>query len=401
MMSTTVWTHELRLNSLADTALKAAARFWFVVAVIGQWAFLFYIIAFYGPSTFTGNFQVWTRNTLLLKGYVAGDTAGNLAFAAHALLAAVIAFGGTIQLVPQIRARAISVHRWVGRVFFVTALGLSFSGLYMEWIRGARLNMVGALAISLNAVLIIAFVGLAWRAARSHEISAHRRWALRTYLVANAQWFTRVGVFAWIIANRGPAGIGANFDGPFIIFWGFGSYLLPLAMLEFYLRAMASSGPRRRLAVAGGLVVLTVLMGVGIFGVAMAAWLPAVKAAYDPRKSIVGPLSATIATGGIEQATEQYHDLKASASATYNFDEGQLNTLGYQLIRANKFKEAIRILQLNVETYSQSSNVYDSLAEAYMDGGDKPQAIANYRKSLQLNPKNGNAVQMLQKLNSP
>jgi Flp pilus assembly protein TadD len=75
--------------------------------------------------------------------------------------------------------------------------------------------------------------------------------------------------------------------------------------------------------------------------------------------------------------------------------------LGYQLIRTKQFKEAIRIFQLNVEAYQQSGNVYDSLGEAYMDDGDKPQAIANYHKSLQLNPKNSNAVKMLQKLNAP
>jgi Tfp pilus assembly protein PilF len=74
---------------------------------------------------------------------------------------------------------------------------------------------------------------------------------------------------------------------------------------------------------------------------------------------------------------------------------------GYQLIRSNKFKEAIAVLQLNVEAYPQSSNVYDSLAEAYMDDGDNSRSIANYRKSLQLNPKNGNAVKMLQKLDAP
>jgi predicted Zn-dependent protease len=92
--------------------------------------------------------------------------------------------------------------------------------------------------------------------------------------------------------------------------------------------------------------------------------------------------------------------LKAAGPTTYNFDESELNTLGYKLIRANKFKEAIRILQLNVESYPQSSNVYDSLGEAYMDDGNKLEAIANYQKSLQLNPKNGGAVQMLQRLNA-
>ena len=99
------------LQDFADTALKAAAGLWFLVAVIGQWAFLYFIVAFYGPSTLQGNFEAWSKNTFLFKGYIAGDTAGNLAFAAHVLLAAVIAFGGAIQLIPQIRTRAITVHR--------------------------------------------------------------------------------------------------------------------------------------------------------------------------------------------------------------------------------------------------------------------------------------------------
>jgi tetratricopeptide (TPR) repeat protein len=92
--------------------------------------------------------------------------------------------------------------------------------------------------------------------------------------------------------------------------------------------------------------------------------------------------------------------LKTAGLATYNFDESELNNLGYQLIRANKFKEAIRIFQMNVEAFPKSANTYDSLAEGYMDDGDKALAIANYQKSLELNPKNRNAVLMLQKLNS-
>jgi tetratricopeptide (TPR) repeat protein len=155
------------------------------------------------------------------------------------------------------------------------------------------------------------------------------------------------------------------------------------------------------MATAGMLFAVTLVMAAGLFAVATAIWLPQVKAAYDPRKSIAETLSATIASSGIDQAVRQYHDLKASATATYNFDEDQLNALGYQLIGSRKFKESIRILQLNVEAYPQSSNVYDSLGEAYMDDGNKPLAIANYRKSLELNPKNRGAVAMLQKLAAP
>jgi hypothetical protein len=81
--------------------------------------------------------------------------------------------------------------------------------------------------------------------------------------------------------NRGPVGIGRNFDGPFILFWSFGCYLVPLVVLELYLRAKQRPGPRRRIGMAGALVILTLFTGVGIFGVAMAQWLPSIKAAYD------------------------------------------------------------------------------------------------------------------------
>jgi hypothetical protein len=399
-MSTAASTPRPALDSVAERSLKAAAAFWFGMAVIGQWAFLLYLVAFYGPSTFSGDFQSWTRNTFPLKSYVAGDSAGNLAFATHALLAAVISLGGTIQLVPQIRKRAIAVHRWIGRLFLPTAFVLAVSGLYMIWVRNRSGASLGGVAVTLNAVLIIAFGGLAWRAARARDIAAHRRWALRTFLVANAQWFIRIGVFAWIIVNRGPVGIGSNFDGPVIRFASFGCYLVPLAVLELYLGAKRSRGPRRRLGMAGALVLLTLFMGTGIFGVAMAQWLPSVKAAHDPRRSIADTLAVTIASRGIDGAVRQYGELKRDAPTSYFFMERELNRLGRELLAAHKNVDAIRIFQLNVEAYPRSSGVYASLAEAYLQDGNRPEARANCQKALRLNPKNGRALAMLERLTS-
>ncbi len=176
---------------------------------------------------------------------------------------------------------------------------------------------------------------------------------------------------------------------------------MPLAVLEIYLRTQDRAGAAGRFAMAAGLFVLTLMLGAGIVAVTMAAFLPNIKRAYDSRTSIAETLSATIAAGGIDQAAKQYHEVKAAAPATYNFDEDELNALGYQLIQAHKVDQAIRIFQLNVEAYPRSGNTWDSLAEAYMDNGNKPQAIANYQRSLQLNPSNTNAVKMLQKLNAP
>lgn len=109
-------------------------------------------------------------------------------------------------------------------------------------------------------------------------------------------------------------------------------------------------------------------------------------------------LFKTISTEGLEAAVKQYYELKKNEPQAYEFAERFLNILGYNLINQGKLKEAIRVLQLNVEAYPQSSNVYDSLGEAYMLNGDKAPAIENYEKSLKLDPANTNAVEMLKKL---
>jgi len=396
-MSTAVWTPRLELDSAVDGALKAAARFWFVVAVIGQLLFAFATASFYGLTALRGDYHGWR----ISQGHVAGHTLGNAAVAVHLLSAVVIMLAGAVQLVPQVRSRFPVFHRWNGRMYLLAALGVSAAGVYMTW-RGSVGDVSQHIGGTVNAVLIWLFAGMALRYAMARDFKTHRRWALRLFLVVSAAWFFRIMFFLSLFVFKGPIGFDATtFRGPFITVMSFAQYLLPLGLLELYLRAQDRPGALRRLATAAVLFVVTVAMAVGIFAVTMAAWAPAVKAAFDSRKSIAETLSLTIASGGIDEAVKQYRDLKAAAPATYNFDEDELNGLGYRLIQGKKYKEAIRIFQLNSKAYPQSSNVYDSLGEAYMDDGDKPRAIANYQKSLALNPKNGNAVVMLQKLHEP
>lgn len=123
---------------------------------------------------------------------------------------------------------------------------------------------------------------------------------------------------------------------------------------------------------------------------------------YDPPKmSIVAKLEKTITEKGIDAGIAEYHDLKAKQAATYDFAEPELNNLGYALMRSGKVKEAVEIFKLNVEAYPQRSNTYDSLAEAYMNLNERELAIKNYKKSLELDPKNNNAVAMLKRLEKP
>jgi hypothetical protein len=93
---------------------------------------------------------------------------------------------------------------------------------------------------------------------------------------------------------------------------------------------------------------------------------------------------------GVEQALKQYE-------MGPQLNEDEMNRLGLRLLRTKKFNEGIRMLEVNATTFPKSANAWDSLAEAYMIGG-KELAISYYRKSLELNPNNPDAIEHLKKL---
>jgi len=116
------------------------------------------------------------------------------------------------------------------------------------------------------------------------------------------------------------------------------------------------------------------------------------------RKPIGSVLFQTIQQKGVEAAVKQYRELKATQRDAYDFDENEFIGLGYGLLRMKRIQDAIEIFKLSVEAYPLSYNTYDSLAEAYMDNGDKELAIRYYEKSVQINPHNTNGIEKLKQL---
>ncbi|CAN7388017.1 DUF2306 domain-containing protein [Pseudoduganella sp. LjRoot289] len=263
------------VRDAASAALNAAARTWFAVAVAGQLLFAYYVAAFYGGAAVQGNPARW--NDVAPHAYVAGETAGNLAFGFHVLAAALITVGGALQLVPQVRSRAPVFHRWNGRVYVLLAVLASLIGLVMVWGRGTVGGLTQHIGVSFNAVLILLCAVQAVRHARARELALHRRWALRLFLVVSGVWFFRVGLMFWLVVNQAPVGFDPKtFEGPFLSFLSFAQFLVPLAVLELYLRARDGGGALARAAMAAGLLALTAAMGTGIFAAALMMWLPRV-----------------------------------------------------------------------------------------------------------------------------
>lgn len=256
-----------------ETLLRRAGVAWFLVAAAGQGAFIWMIVAHYGRRTLAGDLAGWNDKPII-KGYVSGDHLGNLMFAVHVLLAAVVTLGGLLQLVPAVRRRAPALHRWNGRLFFVVAYAMALGGLWLTWVRHTYLSPISAVSVSINGALILITAAFAWRLAVARKFKPHRRWAMRAFLVVNGVWFLRVAIMAWVLMSGGGLGMNHTLSGPADIVLQFGSYLIPLAVLEVYFHAQRSVRPAVKYGAASLVVAMTIVTAGGVAGAVAFMWGP-------------------------------------------------------------------------------------------------------------------------------
>lgn len=248
--------------------LRRSATAWLLLAVLGQLVFAAYVTVFYGGAAASGDRTRWSE--VLPHGFRVDRLVDTLAVAAHVLPAVIVLVGGTLQLWPALRRRWPAAHRWLGRTYFAAVALVTAAGVFMTLRRGTpHAAAYGAL---LNAAVISVSAVLAVRHARARNFDAHRRWALRLYLAALGVWFFRIGLMAWLLINQGPVGFDPQtLRGPAITVLAYAQTLVPLGVLELYLRAR---GGRARHAAALGLIALTVLTALGSFAASRILWLP-------------------------------------------------------------------------------------------------------------------------------
>jgi len=115
-----------------------------------------------------------------------------------------------------------------------------------------------------------------------------------------------------------------------------------------------------------------------------------------PKKSVADAFRQTLTSFSLEKAVQQFQMLKTDKA--YVLNEGEMNALGYEFLAEGKKKEALAVFDLIVEAYPNSFNAYDSRGEAYMAIGDKIASIKDYKKSLELNPRNTGGIEKLKEL---
>lgn len=107
-------------------------------------------------------------------------------------------------------------------------------------------------------------------------------------------------------------------------------------------------------------------------------------------------LKITQNSGKIEQMKDQYAEYKTLANHQFAQKlENELNTFGYELISHERYQDAIQLFELAISHYPHSGNLYDSLGETYLLNGDTTNAVLNYQKSIELDPKNTHAIKVL------
>jgi C-terminal processing protease CtpA/Prc len=104
----------------------------------------------------------------------------------------------------------------------------------------------------------------------------------------------------------------------------------------------------------------------------------------------------------VEERIALYYQLKEDTTALYDFsNETELTLYGYSFLWENNLIDAIAIFKLIITEFPNSANAYDSMGEAYLQAKDSTKALQFYEKSLQMNPDNFYAEDVIQKVKFP
>ena len=127
--------------------------------------------------------------------------------------------------------------------------------------------------------------------------------------------------------------------------------------------------------------------------------LSMLKGEYIPRYAGVTTVDNLLKENGAENFLEiakaRLPKLKEQLEHRY-----ELNTYAKVLVSLNKMPEAIAVFELNTLLFPEDTGTFLSLANTLGIAGDKERAISNYRKVLQLDPKNREAISGINFLNS-
>ena len=112
-------------------------------------------------------------------------------------------------------------------------------------------------------------------------------------------------------------------------------------------------------------------------------------------------LTATLNDEGIDQAVARYRELRERYYGGYTFDFSERMLMGFaeDLGAQDKLQSALRIVNLNLEYFPESSRSYVLRAQVLTEQGDLDGARRDYGTALEMEPNSGWIREQLDKLN--
>jgi tetratricopeptide (TPR) repeat protein len=117
-------------------------------------------------------------------------------------------------------------------------------------------------------------------------------------------------------------------------------------------------------------------------------------------KQLTDIFTQTMTDKGLAAAIDQYKEMRKQyyGSASYDFSEVPMLTIGQRLSQGGKPDDAITLLQMNLEFNPKSARTYGVLANVYGAKKDTANQIKALEKSIELDPTNEQAKQQLERL---
>ena len=151
-------------NGFVSTFFITSQKAWLLSLILAQLVFVIYLAAGYGFTGISQGLAEWKRFNA--SAYLSNDPLGNTMYAAHVLLAIIMIIGGSLQLIPSIRARFGRFHRHNGRLFVLLACCISLAGFYLITVRGTVGNLFMHSLTSFSGFVVLLASYFAVKAAR-------------------------------------------------------------------------------------------------------------------------------------------------------------------------------------------------------------------------------------------
>lgn len=120
---------------------------------------------------------------------------------------------------------------------------------------------------------------------------------------------------------------------------------------------------------------------------------------YAPQVEVIDRLAAAFATHDPIRLAVAFRAMGAYGMPAADIVESSINAMGYRHLENSEVEAAISVFRVNTDTFPESANAWDSLAEAIMSQGDHESAMRYYRRSLELDADNINAARMIERMN--